>query len=154
MEKLFHLQPKLLRFSLLATAILFSLFLSAQTYNHYRGNLHAHSAYSDGNKDSASSHVNSPAGCYDYAKGSKAFDFLGISEHNHYTNKENPGMHLEDYAKGLQQAEDENDDGDFVCMYGMEYGTFAAGHVLIYGFDKLIGWEEDKHDVFNGTTDY
>ncbi|NOT50074.1 MAG: CehA/McbA family metallohydrolase [Chitinophagaceae bacterium] len=154
MKKLFHKQQLLLRLSLFTTAFLFSLFLNAQTYNHYRGNLHAHSAYSDGNKDSTASGVNTPAGCFNYAKGSKAFDYLGVSEHNHYYKEENPGMHLEDFAKGLQQADDENDDGNFVCMYGMEYGTVAAGHVLIYGYDELIGWEDDNHDVFNKKPDY
>ena len=140
--------------SVITFALFFSSFLYSQTYNHYRGNIHAHSAYSDGNKDSTASQVNTPAGCYNYAKGSKNFDFLGVSEHNHYNARENPGMHLEDYAKGLAQADDENDDGNFVCMYGMEYGTVAAGHVLIYGYDELIGWDDNNHDVFNDKTNY
>ena len=69
-------------------AIFFLLFIFASTggytqYNFYYGNLHAHSAYSDGNKDKAGTHLKDPAGCYEFAKKSKDFDFLGISEHNH-----------------------------------------------------------------------
>ncbi|MDZ4809126.1 MAG: hypothetical protein SGI96_12790 [Bacteroidota bacterium] len=128
---------------------------SSQTYNFYRGNLHAHTAYSDGNKDSTKSHVNTPAGSFQYAKQSANFDYIGISEHNHYTARENPGMHLEDYAKGVDQAKDENEDGSFVCLYGMEFGIImGGGHVLIYGVDSLIGWESGNYDIYCGKSDY
>lgn len=126
-----------------------------QTYQFYFGNLHAHTAYSDGNKDSVRSRKSTPAESFAYAKGSKNFNFLGISEHNHFTGKNNPGMHVADFAKGVQQASDENEDGDFVCMYGMEYGVITnGGHVLIYGVDSLIGWEENNHELFNEKTNY
>ena len=130
-------------------------FLCAQVYNFYFGNIHAHSDFSDGNKDKATSHVNTPAGCYAFAKNSQHFDFLGISEHNHFTATNNPGMQLENYTKGMQQANDENDDGHFVCMYGMEFGVITnGGHVLIYGVDSLIGWEANNFDIFNDKFDY
>lgn len=130
-------------------------FLHSQVYNYYFGNIHAHSAFSDGNKDSATSGVKTPAGCFAFAKNSKHFDFLGISEHNHFTKNNGPGMHLADYSKGLQQADAENDDGHFVCMYGMEFGVITnGGHVLIYGVDSLIGWEPGNFDLFNDKFDY
>jgi len=129
--------------------------LCAQTYNFYFGNIHAHSDFSDGNKDKATSHVCTPAACYAFAKNSQHFDFLGISEHNHFTATNNPGMQLENYSKGMQQADDENDDGHFVCMYGMEFGVITnGGHVLIYGVDSLIGWEASNFDIFNDKFDY
>jgi len=129
--------------------------LSAQTYNFYFGNIHAHSDFSDGNKDKATSHVSTPAGCYAFAKNSQHFDFLGISEHNHFTATNNPGMQLENYKNGLEQADAENDDGHFVCMYGMEFGVITnGGHVLIYGVDSLIGWEANNFDIFNDKFDY
>lgn len=127
----------------------------SQTYNFYFGNLHAHTAYSDGNKDSTKSHVSSPSASYQYAKQSNHFDFLGISEHNHFTAKNNPGMHLEDYSKGLEQADDQNDNGTFVCLYGIEFGVITnGGHVLVYGVDSLIGWEPGNYDIFCGKFDY
>lgn len=136
-------------------SFLFYLNASPQNYNFYYGNLHAHTAFSDGNKDSARSHVSTPAGSYRFAKTSEYFDFLGISEHNHYTAKNNPGMHLEDFARGLQDAEDENENGEFVCLYGMEFGVIKnGGHVLIYGVDELIGWEEDNYDIYCDRFDY
>lgn len=155
MRKFFFAHNFVPRFCLLTVTVFISTILYSQTYNFYYGNIHAHSAYSDGNKDSTTSHVNSPAGCYAYAKNSQHFDFLGISEHNHFTGNNNPGMHVADYSKGLQQANAENDDGHFVCMYGMEYGVITnGGHVLIYGVDSLIGWEANNHEIFNGKFDY
>lgn len=143
------------RIALSILVIAYAITGSAQTYKFYYGNLHAHTAYSDGNKDSTKSHVSTPAGSYQYAKDSEHFDFLGISEHNHFTAKNNPGMHLKDYSKGLAQAEDENDNGTFVCLYGMEFGVITiGGHVLIYGVDSLIGWEPGNYDIFCGKFDY
>ena len=66
----------------------------AQQLNFYFGNLHAHTAFSDGNKDSVATGVHDPAGSYAYAKQTLNFDFLGISEHNHYSSSHNPGFRL------------------------------------------------------------
>ena len=122
-----------------------------QGYKYYYGTLHAHSAYSDGNKDSASSHRTLPLHDFEYAKSSQHFDFLGISEHNHLT----AGLHLADYHKGLQQANQANDNGNFVCLYGMEYGVISTGgHLIVYGIDSLIGWEAGNYDIYNSKTDY
>jgi len=127
---------------------LLPLFGQAQTYHYYFGNIHAHTAFSDGNKDHA---AGTPAECYAFAKKSKHFDFLGISEHNH----SQAGMQLESYKKGLQQANEANEDGKFVCLYGMEYGVISkGGHVIIYGVDSLIGWEDGNFDIFVAKSDY
>src|SRR4051812_17915951 len=84
--------------------LLISLSCSAQSYNYYFGNLHAHTAFSDGNKDSVASGVTAPAGAYAYAKASADFDFLGISEHNHFSSTRNPGFKLPRYQEGLSMA--------------------------------------------------
>lgn len=124
---------------------------NSQEYHHYFGNIHSHTKYSDGTKDSDESGVATPAQAYAYAKKSKHFDFLGISEHNHKA----ASMAYENYAKGISQAAQANDDGDFVCMYGMEYGVIkGGGHVLVYGFDKLIGWDDNAFDILVKKNDY
>ena len=111
-------------------------------YNFYFGNIHSHSSYSDGNKDSTASGYYTPGDNYGYAKTSYHMDFLGISEHNHYTASNNPGMHVSDYFKGLYQADTANHNGSFVAMYGIEWGTISqGGHVVTYGVPGLIGWE-------------
>jgi len=123
----------------------------AQDYNYYYGNIHAHTAFSDGNKDKASTGVKTPAGSYAFAKKSQHFNFLGISEHNH----SQAGMQLASYAKGIQQASAENKNGSFVCMYGMEFGVIQnGGHLLVYGVPQLIGWEQNNFDIECDKFDY
>lgn len=127
-----------------------SLNNNAQTLNFYYGNIHSHTAYSDGNKEGSASY-DCPTESYNYAKKSLHFDFLGISEHNHA----GAGMSLARYADGLAEANLLNQDGVFVTLYGMEWGTISqGGHVIIYGYNKLIGWEAGNYDIFNEVTDY
>lgn len=138
--------------------LLFSLFLiivfasaSGQGYNYYYGNIHAHSGFSDGNVDSNASGISQPGPSYWYASQSYNFNFLGISDHNH----SGAGMRLIDYARGLYQADTANHNGQFVSMYGIEYGVINnGGHVIVYGVDSLIGWENNNYQIFNGQFDY
>ena len=124
---------------------------ASTTYRFYRGNLHAHSGYSDGNKDATTSGAATPADDYALARQAQQFDFMGLSEHNH----SQAGMSLPNYAKGLQQAEAATLDGTFVALYGMEYGTISGGgHVIIYGYDKLLGWEAGNCEVCITKGDY
>ncbi len=137
--------------------------VQSQTYNYYFGNLHSHSGYSDGNKDSSSTGVSKPAGDYNFAKASLHFNFLGISEHNHYSSNNNPGMIRTSYALGLAEANAANQDGTFLCLYGMEWGVSSStnGHVIVYGFNQLVGWEASvpglvgpNYDIYVDKTDY
>lgn len=135
---------------LLILCILASIVANGQTLNCYYGNIHAHTAYSDGNKENNVSY-DCPAEDYMYAKNSQHFDFLGISEHNH----SGAGMSLPRYANGIAEANFANSDGSFVAMYGMEWGVISqGGHVILYGYDQLIGWEAGNYDVFNAISDY
>ncbi len=135
--------------------VLWLSFSKAQTLNYYYGNLHSHTGYSDGSKDSATSGVSKPAGAYAYAKLSTNFDFLGIAEHNHYSSG-SPGMKLANYASGLSQAAAANVPGTFLAMYGMEWGVSSTGngHVVIFGFNQLIGWEPGNYNIYNSKTKY
>ncbi|MEO6305738.1 MAG: T9SS type A sorting domain-containing protein [Bacteroidia bacterium] len=153
-----------MRASLLFSFILFIVTnVSSQTYNYYFGNLHSHTAMSDGNKDSASTGVHDAAGAYAFAKLSQHFDFLGVSEHNHYSSSHNPGFRIQSYQPGLAMANSANQDGTFLALFGMEWGVSSTynGHMVIYGFNQLIGWETsvpgvvgNNYDVFNAKTDY
>lgn len=129
---------------------------TAQVYNYYFGNLHAHTGFSDGSKDSLSAGVSRPDGAYTYAKLSQDFDFLGISEHNHYSANHNPGFKLPSYQLGLNMADAANQDGSFAALFGMEYGVSSTynGHVVIYGFNQLMGWESGNYNIYNARSDY
>lgn len=152
-----------MRNALFAIVVFIAQVVSAQQLNYYFGNLHAHTAFSDGNKDSVASGVFDPAGSYAYAKLSQNLDFLGISEHNHYSTAHNPGFRRQLYQAGLQQADAANEENNFLTLFGMEYGVLSDynGHVVIYGYNQLIGWESsapgvtgNNYDVYNLKTDY
>ncbi len=131
--------------------------------NVYFGNLHAHSDYSDGNKDNATL---TPTDDYLYAMGSECMDFLGIAEHNHYTANNNPGNKVANYHMGSTQANAfTSSHPGFLAMYGMEWGVISnGGHVIVYGdgMDQLFGWETgsgawgatSNYDVFVAKSDY
>ncbi len=131
--------------------------------NYYFGTLHSHSDYSDGNKDNP---TYTPTDDYLYAMNSLCLDYLGISEHNHYTANNNPGNKIANYHSGSTQANNfTTAHPGFLALYGMEWGVIAnGGHVVIYGdgMDELFGWETgsgawgatNNYDVFVAKSDY
>jgi hypothetical protein len=148
----------------LATAALTGSATTTATpaYNVYFGNLHAHSDYSDGNKDHPGY---TPADDYNYAQSAECMDFLGISEHNHFSSPDNPGNLITNFHKGSQQADAFSaTHPTFLALYGMEWGVISGGgHVVVYGdgMDNLFGWESNvggltgpNYDVFVAKSDY
>jgi hypothetical protein len=113
-------------------------------YQHFYGNLHSHTAYSDG--------VSTPTTAYNYARNlaPTPLDFLAVTDHNHSL----AGMSLPNYHNGLAQAAAANEDGAFVAIYGQEWGYASHGHLLIYEAPVLFGWEPSNYDVFVAEGDY
>lgn len=123
-------------------------------YTYLFGNLHAHSSYSDGNKDNP---ANTPDEDFAFARDALCMDFMGMSEHNH----SGAGMNYPDYALGYAEANSVNlvpgpGGHTLVTLWGMEWGVISGGgHVLVYGFeDDLVGWEAGNYDVFVAKNDY
>jgi hypothetical protein len=124
---------------------------NTQQFKYFYGNIHSHTGFSDGNKDKKTKADKTVTESFAFAKKSDNFNFLGISEHNHSKAK----MKLPNFGKGLQQAQDANSDGNFVCLYGMEFGVISTGgHALVYGVDQLVGWEPDNFDLEVKQDDY
>ncbi len=114
-------------------------------YSAYFGNLHSHSSYSDG--------VMTPADAYAFARlgAPTPLDFLAVTDHNH----SGAGMQLASYALGAAQAAAANSDGDFVAIWGQEWGIIATGgHANVFEAPTLFGWEPGNHDVFVAEGDY
>ncbi len=130
----------------------FAISLKAQTLNYYFGNIHAHTSYSDGNQDSSTSSITKPLQDFNYAKASQHIDFYGISEHNHFS----AGMtNPINFHRGIADANTANIDGSFVALYGMEWGVISGGgHVIVYGYDSLMGWDNHDYDVYVAQDDY
>ncbi|MCX7728072.1 MAG: T9SS type A sorting domain-containing protein [Bacteroidia bacterium] len=139
---------------ILISIFLLKLEISSQTLNYYFGNLHAHTAYSDGNKDATTSGCNNPTCSFAFAKASLHFDFLGISEHNHAS----AGLTKSNFQSGYTQALAANQEGVFLCLWGMEWGVTTNpgdGHVVIYGFgNQLLGWESGNYDIYVAKSNY
>ncbi len=140
-----------------------TLTVTSQTYNYYFGNLHSHTGFSDGSKDSTTSGMSKPSDAYPYAQLSQNFNFLGVSEHNHYSSAHNPGFKKQSYQIGLNMSDAANQDGTFLALFGMEWGVSStySGHLVIYGFNQLIGWETsvpgvvgNNYDILNAKLDY
>ncbi len=113
-------------------------------FNAYFGNLHSHTGYSDGQA--------TPAFAFNYARNTAPtpLDFLCVSDHNHSA----AGMSLPNYHLGLAEAASANSDGNFVAIYGQEWGHADNGHVNIFEAPVLFGWEAGNHDVFVAEGDY
>lgn len=112
----------------------------------YFGNLHSHTGYSDG--------LFTPAAAYQYARNSAPtpLDFLAVTDHNHAAGgfAMTPAL----YQQGLAQAAAANEDGQFVAIYGQEWGLASAGHVNIFEAPVLFGWEAGNFDIFVAQDDY
>ena len=96
--------------------------------------------------------MQTPADAYAYARNTAPtpLDFLAVTDHNH----SGAGMSLPNYAVGLSQAAAANDDGNFVAIYGQEWGLASNGHVNIFESPALFGWEAGNYDVFVAEGDY
>jgi trimeric autotransporter adhesin len=123
-------------------------------YQYLYGNLHAHSSYSDGNKEDL---TKKPIDDYRFARDANCMDFLGISEHNH----SGAGMNISNYPLGFADANIVNlevgtSGNTMLTLWGMEWGVISGGgHVLTYGFnDQLIGWEAGNYNIFCAKNDY
>jgi hypothetical protein len=129
-------------------------------WNFYYGSTHSHSNWSDGGYPTsacASGNVNGsgtsdPAAVYNLAKNSAGLDFWVINEHNHLIDDamatNNAPMTAAKvkarYAAGLAAANSATVNGDFVGLYGMEWGVSSnndQGHLTFLETPKLFGWE-------------
>jgi arabinogalactan endo-1,4-beta-galactosidase len=111
--------------------------------NVYFGNLHAHTAVSDG--------TGTPEEAYAYARDVAGLDFLALTEHNHLmggdkaTWETRRTMYAGPAASALvPAAEAANRDGKFVALYGQEYSSMSKGnHINVFDVKEVI-------DVPNG----
>lgn len=127
---------------------------NAITNNYYFGSLHSHSDYSDGNQDHPGY---TPTDDYTYAMTAQCMDYLGISEHNHFSSANNPGNTITNYHSGPVEANNFTAaHPGFLALYGMEWGVISGGgHVVIYGdgMDNLWGWESGS-GAWGATNNY
>jgi hypothetical protein len=85
-------------------------------YQYYRGDLHAHTSYSDG--------CLPPRDAYAFARDRAKLDFFAVTDHSEM-------LAFEEYEDTIAQAEATNQPGRFVTLYGVE-STQYHGHLNFY----------------------
>jgi len=104
--------------------VIFALFftlLFSEDYNHYFGNMHSHTSYSDGTAD--------PETAYGYAKTKSALDILTITDHARDINLTSTGE--SEWKKTLETAHKFSDE-NFLGIRGFEWTITGPGHITVY----------------------
>ena len=131
----------------------------ALPYTVYYGNLHSQTSHSDGGAPvddckGAQAPQSAPFGpdaAWPYARR-HGLDILMVSEHNHMYDGSEGGNPQADpataralYRAGLDSAQAFNaQHGDFLALYGLEWGVINnGGHLNIFNADELLGWEKN-----------
>lgn len=113
----------------------------------YFGNLHSHTANSDG--------AGTPAEAYAYARDTAKLDFLAITDHNHilFGKDKVPYADIEPTYSGTVQtacipaAKAATVDGKFVALYGEEFSSMSQGnHVNVFDVPNVIDVPNGKFD--------
>lgn len=129
-------------------------------YNFYYGSTHSHSNFSDGGQPLSScssgnaygSGSYDPAAVFDFARTIAGLDYWVVNEHNHLienaiATNDPPVTEAKvkaRYQQGLAAAQAATVDGQFVAIYGMEWGVTTnadQGHVTLLETPLLFGWE-------------
>lgn len=93
----------------------------AGSYNHYFGNLHSHTSYSDG--------VLTPSDAFRHARHAAGMDFHAVTDHGYYMQE---ATNLHHWFLAHEEADQFYEPGRFVTLVGYEW-TFTDGHMN--GFD-------------------
>ncbi|SDC15256.1 F5/8 type C domain-containing protein [Paenibacillus sp. UNCCL117] len=110
-------------------------------YRIYFGNLHSHTAFSDG--------IGTPEYAYDYARYTAGLDFLAITEHSNLYDHYLDWDRSRKWADIQRMADKKTEDGAFLALFGAEttwYNQF--GHMNTYNMDCFINtYETDFNDI-------
>lgn len=117
-----------------------SFYVGEEKVNHYYGNLHSHTNYSDG--------IGTASEAYKYARDEANVDFLAITDHSNSFDNESKasmkdGSMSEEWVEGNKIADEYNKSEDFTAMFGYEMSWSAStgkyGHMNTFntaGFES------------------
>ncbi len=108
-------------------------------YQIYFGNLHSHTAFSDG--------IGVPEQAYDYARYTAGLDFLAITEHSNLYDHDLDWSRSRKWQDIQRMAEQKTEDGSFLALFGAEttwYNQF--GHMNTYNLDCFINTYETEYN--------
>lgn len=115
---------------------------AGEEYQIYFGNLHSHTAFSDG--------IGVPEEAYDFARYKAGLDFLAITEHSNLYDYDLDWQLSRKWRDIQETAERKTEDGAFLALVGAEttwYNQF--GHMNTYAMDCFINTYETRYNDIN-----
>ena len=120
------------------------------------GDLHNHTAYSDG--------LGTAADAYEYARDTAKLDFLAITDHNHAQAEQGAKGDRKDgkmigldhalYTDGtvaVAEAVNKKFEGRFVALYGQEFSSIKKGnHANVFDISEVITVPNGRYDELIG----
>lgn len=108
----------------------------APIYNHYRGQLHSHTNYSDGLGDIIEA--------YSWARNQSGLDFFAVTDHSQMFDNDLTATldyhESEEWAFSKAVADQCNEDGRFVALLGYEQSYYdkTSGHMNTFNTDGFL----------------
>ncbi len=110
-------------------------FCFSEGMNHYFGNMHSHTSYSDGTAD--------PETAYEHAKNKSTLDILTVTDHaraiSFTSDGESEWMKTEEMAKKFS-------DDKFLGTRGFEWTITGPGHITVYDTEYFASSAEVSFD--------
>lgn len=106
------------------------------SYNHYRGQLHSHTNYSDGLGDILEA--------YSWARNQSGVDFIAVTDHSQMFDNDMTATldyhESEEWAFTKAIADQCNVDGEFVAIVGFEQSYYdkTSGHINTYNTEGFL----------------
>lgn len=110
----------------------FSVIEALSTPNHYLGDIHSHTSYSDG--------ALTPADAFTYARDTANIDFLTITDHS---NSLNPT----EWTDTQVQANNFTLNGSFVGLAGFEWTNTTQGHINVYNTSTYVSRDDSNYNT-------
>ncbi|NLI56615.1 hypothetical protein GX420_06525, partial [bacterium] len=102
------------------------------TPNHYFGDPHSHTSYSDG--------ALTPYDAFTYARDTANIDFLAITDHSN-------SLSSTEWNDTKTQASNFTQDGVFVGLCGFEYTHTSDGHINVYESTNFVSRNDANYDT-------
>ena len=130
-----------------------SFYVGEEDVNHYYGNLHSHTSYSDG--------IGTVDEAYEYARDKANVDFLAVTDHSNSFDNESKasmadGSMSEEWVEGNKIADEYDKSKDFTAMFGYEMSwsgsTGGYGHMNTFntpGFESRTNANMNLKNYYN-----
>jgi hypothetical protein len=110
----------------------FTIITSLASPEHYLGDIHSHTSYSDG--------AGLPSDAYTYARDTANIDFLAITDHSN-------SLTTTEWDDERTQADTFNATGTFVALAGFEWTHTQDGHINVYNTDTYVSRNDASYDT-------